>query len=673
MSPGAIQGTQKLEQPIIEASTPDLANKELPCRQGDEDTQEFVPETSEVCPASQNDVVTRHSDDNNVDTSEDSPEDYAEAATIEQLSSKPDTVPNILARERELGRLHIRSKQAAIHSNLTILRIDELECAVQKLNEAISLQNGNNASVVKKFVKELPIYREELRRSNELDFPCTRESVLLDTKRQPALEVLVSTHEAPSWHDTDTIAMSTNPDIHLDPTARTNDNSNKSAQRFINAGRPEKLRIRSIHLRRHLKCLSGPLSSFFRTTENKMDGVSVHSPLVFLRPFKYFATQGINTIIKESLVQVQSEIEREISQNPASAPTVCEPQGAAGDSKRDLRDKTQLLQHLKLLVEFIDTDLQPTLDLRQQIKDGTASQIEYADLWHLFERGDVVVTNCRQTNAYVVVSYTGGRDVLAAKHPYDDERKVSPVDGFVVDCISLTSDGKSYIPTLRKISIQKFHGRRPICSLPVYPIRFDAKEGGLRSSFINNGKTFVDITRSSFSHKTMQGRTLDEPSYTLDTQVIVDMALALDAKQEWRDNKRSTREDFTSSDARETCQTSWCKHVPIGCCGGDIIFRDLEQDKVLAEEFWRFNRHILQPRNMQEDVTETDLMIMEPYVHAFVLRSRQWVTARVSDLHEVNFENSFDDLVLTEDHKSTVQALVQNHERSFRNQWFVRS
>ncbi|WDK23005.1 ATPase [Colletotrichum graminicola] len=55
-------------------------------------------------------------------------------------------------------------------------------------------------------------------------------------------------------------------------------------------------------------------------------------------------------------------------------------------------------------------------------------------------------------------------------------------------------------------------------------------------------------------------------------------------------------------------------------------------------------------------------MLMQPYVYAFVLRSRQWVNVRTSDLHDVMFENSFQDLVIPVDHKETVRALVKTHE-----------
>lgn len=48
------------------------------------------------------------------------------------------------------------------------------------------------------------------------------------------------------------------------------------------------------------------------------------------------------------------------------------------------------LEHLRLLVEFMDKDLKPLFDLRKRIQEGSARKIAFADLWHLYEHGLVV-------------------------------------------------------------------------------------------------------------------------------------------------------------------------------------------------------------------------------------------------------------------------------------------
>ncbi|EFW98530.1 hypothetical protein CMQ_4382 [Grosmannia clavigera kw1407] len=64
-----------------------------------------------------------------------------------------------------------------------------------------------------------------------------------------------------------------------------------------------------------------------------------------------------------------------------------------------------------------------------------------------------------------------------------------------------------------------------------------------------------------------------------------------------------------------------------------------------------------------EDLQQKDFLLMPPSVYAFVLRSRQWVTVPMAGLSSVSFENNFEELMLPADHKKTVLALVETHER----------
>ncbi|KAF5687207.1 AAA family ATPase [Fusarium denticulatum] len=217
----------------------------------------------------------------------------------------------------------------------------------------------------------------------------------------------------------------------------------------------------------------------------------------------------------------------------------------------------------------------------------------------------------------MVVNVAGGREPLVYKANKAEEQHSTPVNGFVVDCISLGSNGSSFVPNLERFSIRKFHGRQPISSLLLYPLKFDPNADTLRNGFLEGGRNFSQVASSPFCHKRAAGKTVDEPSISLDAEVVVDMTLAMNTRSEWRLDSSITRDDFTRNDRREVLERPWYEH----------------------------------------------LMIMRPYVHAFVLRSRQWVTIRSEDLQEVIFRNSFDDLVLPDNHKTTVQALVTTHEK----------
>jgi hypothetical protein len=121
------------------------------------------------------------------------------------------------------------------------------------------------------------------------------------------------------------------------------------------SGIPERLRIRSPLLVKTLEEISkaGPLS-----------GIHKHKT-VLLRPFKL-------------LVHYASEIrERQLVLERKA-------QDETGDD--------EALQHVNLLVDFIDRDLAPVWELRDNLKAGKLQKVTFPDLWHLFKYGQEVRT-----------------------------------------------------------------------------------------------------------------------------------------------------------------------------------------------------------------------------------------------------------------------------------------
>lgn len=61
------------------------------------------------------------------------------------------------------------------------------------------------------------------------------------------------------------------------------------------------------------------------------------------------------------------------------------------------------LEHLRLLVEFMDKDLKPLIDLRKKIAERKLRKIAFADLWHLFEHGQEVRVPGNELQLYRVL------------------------------------------------------------------------------------------------------------------------------------------------------------------------------------------------------------------------------------------------------------------------------
>jgi len=324
---------------------------------------------------------------------------------------------------------------------------------------------------------------------------------------------------------------------------------------------------------------------------------------------------------------------------------------------------------MKLLVEFLDVDLKPTFDLRKAIKEGTATEIEYGDLWHLIELGDTVISPNDKTQAYRVVNFTGGREPLVRNLLMEDGRQVRSsrsVGGFAVDCCSLCFNGTDYVPVLKTFLIRKYHGPRPIMSLEVFPLKFDQDWGARCQELETQGQRYLSLTRVPFSHNMFRGRTRDEPPQQLDAQVIVDVTLAVNQEPDWQLGDRVSVEDFTEIDERETHMQPFCHHHAYleGHCGSDFAFKDLNMNHSWSSSSDFNVSEFLRPRGAEEDFRPEDVILLPRWVHAFVLRSRQWVTLNTEDLSEVQFSNNFDELMFSPGHKQTIAALVETHENA---------
>ncbi|KAK1987587.1 hypothetical protein LZ30DRAFT_615347 [Colletotrichum cereale] len=554
---------------------------------------------------------------------------------------------HIFEEEKTEGRLRIRSHQAALHHNFTNIRIEDLEEELKELKTYVYKLD----KVIEPPVKpKLPVHRHQLLRLSPHHFRLTGQSVRLPYSQQPALEVKLQDRLASKTMD---LATANDPRVKIqEGEQQASDRPQGNKPRT-----PERLRIRSYSLLLHLGHLSG-IDVYSLAQNSTFDAKKIiRGGVVFLRPFKFFVRN--ESLIRESLKELEVKVRKEATADDSTKLIGSKP----GKAPRREYEDNDLLEDLKLLVyQFLDVDLRPTFELCRMIDDGTALDIEYGDLWHLFSRGDIVVLQSDQTHARRVVNLAGGREPLSYNRN-DEQQKSIRLGGFVVDCLSLGTDGSYYVPKLEKITIKEYNGKRRITSLHVYPLRFDPREAELRTKFVEVGRRLLDLTGSSFCHKIVRGKTQDEPAQELDAQVIVDMALALTVKSEWRLSSSISTDDFTQRDQRETQEMSWCKHQMEACCGGDAIFKDLQYDELDAATFTGRVTEMLGPLQAK-DLTEEDLLLMQPYVYAFVLRSRQWVKVWTSDLHDVVFENSFEDLVVPDEHKETVRALVKTHENT---------
>ncbi|KAI1192280.1 hypothetical protein F5X97DRAFT_317719, partial [Nemania serpens] len=154
----------------------------------------------------------------------------------------------------------------------------------------------------------------------------------------------------------------------------------------------------------------------------------------------------------------------------------------------------------------MDEDMRPTFDLRHSIEEGSATSIEYQDLWHLFTYGDIVVVQSDRSHAYRVLNFTGGRELLIDR--LEEDGVAQPmIEGFMVDCLSITFDGTNHIPRLDTFPICPFVGRQPITSLPIYPLKFDKDSENLKRDLTAQGRCYLDAMILGPDNPTQMPRT----------------------------------------------------------------------------------------------------------------------------------------------------------------------
>lgn len=553
--------------------------------------------------------------------------------SVLQACIRPGGSVGFLEQERQDGRLGVRANQALLHHSLTHTRIEQLEKQVSELLAIVKGKEHDWRDGEEK--SRFPIHQHVLRRSAPSDFTLTYEKVRLPAAQLPAIEV--SVHQGLGSDE---------------PTATGAPVPRRTPGRMV---------IRSRPLLSHLDdVLDQSLMRLVNETTVGLEETRVFTSVVFLRPFKLFVMNEQK--IRNTLQELETKMAAGI--DPKTKPAAGPGKGEPGEPKQyDVKD---LQKDLSLLMEFFDTDLKATFDLRRSVRDGTDVEVEWDDLWHVFQRGDIVVSRHNPEHAYRLLNHAGGREPLSSgPFPYQVHlNQAKSVDGFALDCYSLTSDGVSYVPLLEHFSIRRYFGTQRITSLPFFPLKFHPEAQLLRAEMSDRGRLFVDITAQPFRHMLARGRTRNEPRQDLDAQVIVDMVLALGAEPGWRPPSDVSQNHLTEQDARETVERSYCGHqmVNTNCCGSDSIFADLEIDNEASSGFLiRMGGGLFRPLGLDE-ITEEHYVLMRPFVHAFVLRSRQWVTLNVSDLGPVVFESTFADLRIPDDHKTVVQALVKTHE-----------
>jgi hypothetical protein len=266
--------------------------------------------------------------------------------------------------------------------------------------------------------------------------------------------------------------------------------------------------------------------------------------------------------------------------------------------------------HLNLLFDFMKHEIGPA---RAQLLDMIkTNQITFKKAWCLFRPGDLIYTQFMGEPWLLRCQYTS----------YGEDKAGGPY--FQVNCTYTGYDGilvgqaQYHYKLYQK---RNFGTENPayITNLPIYPRKFVQGINSLENRLQDRGKRFLAIRDSSVKAYDGIARHLYEPPYT-----------------------------FYHPDMAEF-EGVWLPYTESG-----RIVIDLKTFK--TDQY---------SNAVRIQIGDTDPTLCPPYTFGYSLQRKEWCQFLVDRIHEVQWnENAWNSLILDDQEKSILQALVTSHAYS---------
>lgn len=328
-------------------------------------------------------------------------------------------------------------------------------------------------------------------------------------------------------------------------------------------------------------------------------------------------------------------------------------------------------QHLKVLVGYLDEDYADTKKSLYPMLEAGIITFEY--LWALFKPNTILY------------SYTYGDEdePRACKAVYSKESRSFEKGVFWdIEAKYLEYDGKNFGLASIHMEVPSFSGARKISSLPCYPLRYHKDPEGTRARLIERGKKFVSL--QGMNYKTYHGMTYmkkEEKLLKVDVngRIMVDPAIFrrvnpnypvsyLKAVEDEVDEYGVIHSQPTGMDQTSNTTVSESQGQPTPASEDfekHKHFKVIKNDsgeyvivEVGSEEPGQAAIH----NKPHEVFDEEQLLIASSVVIGFSFSEKLWLEFAVSKIGEIQWNtNAFDSLILPDNQKSIVKALVSSH------------
>jgi len=258
----------------------------------------------------------------------------------------------------------------------------------------------------------------------------------------------------------------------------------------------------------------------------------------------------------------------------------------------------------------------------------------------------------------------------------------------------LEYDGKNFGMGSMEIEVAEFTGPRKISNLGCYPLKYHKEADKLKEQLITRGKKFIGLKGMQYRfHKGMafykkkrqtikvniNGRVMVDPAihrrinpnYPISTVKPGDPDILDDEEEEDSDEescncKSSSDEEGLNQKARDQFAetdkpiTKW-KLVKDEHDDYQVVEIEVDEDgnAVQKEDI---NELPGQEGAKEPEFTEEEFLIASPVVLGFAFSEKLWLELTVSGINAIDWnEGAYDSLVLPDNQKTIVKALVQSH------------
>ena len=361
-----------------------------------------------------------------------------------------------------------------------------------------------------------------------------------------------------------------------------------------------------------------------------------------------------------------------------------------GGYASDSDEVKEARSHTKLILDFMRKELSESKVLDDLESAEPSGLIEFPNIWMLYPPGTTVYTKENgEYEAFIVDSVHG---VHKSTRQKSGQHSYSRLE---LTCWSIHYDGEIFGRVWSNHSIFPFKGSKEVSSLQLVPEKFLPEAESVKSSLQSRGNQFWALQGQNYReyHGEIWSQHMSEDAIRvmidhLTYQRREDWPISINNKhgpaeaqsKNWRENRFGNNyrsppppvyDDYPRGRrGRRPPPPPILDEDGYGDCGGnqeynqDDGFEGLYERNTCDRPPTRANSKFKQYDLIKPDATPDDLTLLlcPQHVHGYCLRDKVWKSLNVNQLKPVNFrKNAWDRLVLDEEYKDIVQAMVSSY------------